>query len=108
VTDVLSLRGFGTTDLVGALRVATGQLQRSAAGRRIAVLLSDCRATVPGDVLGAAKALDELCIVAPAADADEARALAASTGARLALVDGPGTVPEALAAVLGDDRTPPS
>ena len=108
VTDVLALRGFGTTDLVGALRVATGQLQRSPAGRRIAVLLSDCRATVPGDVLGAARALDELCIVAPASDADEARALAASTGARLALVDGPSTVPAALAAVLGDDRSQPS
>ncbi len=108
VTDVLALRGFGTTDLVGALRVATGQLQRSPAGRRIAVLLSDCRATVPGDVLGAATALDELCIVAPASDADEARALAASTGARLALVEGPSTVPAALAAVLGDDRSQPS
>ena len=56
---------FGTTDLVGALRAATGQL-RSTAGRRIVVLLSDCRATVPGDVLEAARALDELCIVAPA------------------------------------------
>jgi hypothetical protein len=62
---------------------------------------------VPGDVLGAARALDELCIVAPAADADEARALASSTGARLALVDGPSTVADALAAVLGDDRATP-
>ena len=31
--------------------VATTQLQRSQAGRRVAVLLSDCRATVPGDVV---------------------------------------------------------
>jgi Mg-chelatase subunit ChlD len=108
VTDVLSLRGFGTTDLVGALRVATGQLQRSPAVRRVVVLLSDCRATVPGDVLEAARALDELCIVAPATDADEARSLAASTGARLALVDGPSTVADALAAALGDDPARPS
>lgn len=102
VGDVLALRGFGTTDLVGALRVAGAQLQRSQAGRRVAVLLSDCRATVPGDVVAVAKSLDELCIVAPAADADEARVLAASVGARLATVDGPSQIPEALAAVLGE------
>ena len=54
VTDVLALRGFGTTDLVAALRAATVQLQRSPAGRRVAVLLSDCRATTPGDVVAAA------------------------------------------------------
>ena len=97
VTDVLALRGFGTTDLVGALKVATTQLQRSQAGRRVAVLLSDCRATVPGDVVAAARGLDELVIVAPAADAEEARELAASVGARFATVDGPSQIPEALA-----------
>ena len=51
---------------------------------------------------GAARALDELCIVAPAADAEEARVLAASVGARFATVDGPSEIPDALAAVLGD------
>jgi Mg-chelatase subunit ChlD len=102
VTDVLALRGFGTTDLVGALTVATRQLQRSPAGRRVAVLLSDCRATVPGDVVAAARGLDELCIVAPASDAEEARVLAASVGARLATVDGPSDIPDALASVLGE------
>ena len=66
VTDVLALRGFGTTDLVAALRAATMQLQRSPAGRRVAVLLSDCRATTPGDVVAAARDLHELCILAPA------------------------------------------
>ena len=76
--------------------------QRSRAGRRVAVLLSDCRATVPGDVVGAARGLDELCIVAPAGDAEEARELAASVGARFATVDGPSQIPEALAAVLGE------
>ena len=99
---MLALRGFGTTDLAGALRVAGAQLQRSRAGRRIAVLLSDCRATVPGDVVAAARALDELCIVAPASDADEARVLAASVGARLATVEGPSEIPDALAMVLGE------
>ena len=36
VNDVLALRGFGTTDLAGALRTAGEQLSRSRAGRRIA------------------------------------------------------------------------
>ena len=43
VNDVLSLRGFGTTDLAGALRVAGEQLARSRAGRKVTVVLSDCR-----------------------------------------------------------------
>jgi Mg-chelatase subunit ChlD len=34
VNDVLALRGFGTTDLAGALRAAGEQLSRSRAGRR--------------------------------------------------------------------------
>jgi Mg-chelatase subunit ChlD len=108
VTDVLALRGFGTTDLAGALRAAGAQLQRSPAARRIAVLLSDCRATVPGDVVSVAKGLDELCILAPAADADEARALADSVGARLATVEGPSQIADALAAVLEEQREAPA
>ena len=102
VTDVLALRGFGTTDLAGALRVAAEQLGRSSAARRIAVLLSDCRPTVPGDVVAAARSLEELCVVAPDADDAEARELAARAGARLATVAGPSDIPSALAAVLGD------
>ena len=104
VNDVLRLRGFGTTDLAGALRVAHDAARSaSRAGRRVAVLLSDCRATVPGRRRGrGARGLDELCIVAPAGDAEEARELAASVGARFATVDGPSQIPEALATVLGD------
>lgn len=102
VNDVLSLRGFGTTDLAAALQTAAGQLARSRAGRRIAVLLSDCRATVPGDVAAAARSLDEVCIVAPAGDDEEARRLAAEIGARVVAVAGPSELPEALAQLLGD------
>lgn len=102
VNDVLALRGFGTTDLAGALRVAGEQLGRSRAGRRITVVLSDCRATVEGDVEAAARSLDEVVIIAPADDDAEARVLAASIGARLATVDGPSDVPSALQTVLGD------
>ncbi len=107
VTDVLALRGFGTTDVAGALEVARGQLARSRAGRKIAVLLSDCRATMPGDVAAMARALDELAIIAPEGDADEARALAADLGARMTTVGGPSEVVEALRRVLDDGGPAP-
>ena len=100
VNDVLSLRGFGTTDLAGALRVAAEQLSRTNAGRRIAVVLSDCRATVEGDVEAAARALDEVVILAPVGDDVEARALASRVGARVTVIDGPSDVPAALRTVL--------
>jgi Mg-chelatase subunit ChlD len=102
VTDVLALRGHGTTDLAGALQVAARQLGRSRAGRRITVLLSDCRATVRGDAVGAASALEELVIIAPEGDDDEARVFAAATGARIATIAGPSDIPSALAVLLGD------
>lgn len=102
VTDVLALRGHGTTDLAGALEVAARQLTRSRAGRRITVLLSDCRATVHGDPVAAARSLEELVIVAPDGDSDEARTFADAVGARLATVAGPSDIPAALARLLGD------
>ncbi len=102
VNDVLTLRGFGTTDLAGALRTASEQLSRSRAGRRIAIVLSDCRATVEGDVAAAARGIDEVVIIAPAEDDAEARALAAEIGARISTVRGPSEVPAALQTALGD------
>lgn len=100
VDAVLALRGFGTTDVAGALTAAAEQLRRSSAGRKIAVLLSDCRATEPGDAVAAAAGLDELVIVAPDGDSDEAEGLARRTGARFTTVAGPSTAAEALSAVL--------
>lgn len=100
VTDVLSLRGHGTTDLAGALRAAGEQLARSAAARKIVVLLSDCRSTVEGDTHGAAAALPELVVVAPEQDCEEAIKFANECGARIALAAGPFHVLEALALVL--------
>jgi Mg-chelatase subunit ChlD len=100
VNDVLVLRGHGTTDLALALRTAQEQLARSRAARKVTVLLSDCRATVPGDVIGAARALDELWIVAPEGDSEEAEALAASVGARVVTLSGPSSVPDAFARLL--------
>jgi hypothetical protein len=57
---------------------------------------------VPGDAVRAAQALEELVIVAPAGDAEQAEWLANATGARWTTVSGPGQVPEALARVLTD------
>ena len=102
VNDVLALRGFGTTDLAGAFRAAGDQLSRSRAGRRITIVLSDCRANVEGDVEAAARSLDEVVIVAPAGDDAEARALASRIGARITTVEGPSDVPAAIQTVLGD------
>jgi Mg-chelatase subunit ChlD len=100
VNDVLALRGFGTTDLAGALRVAGDQLALSRAGRKVTVLLSDCRATVDGDPVAAAASLAELVIVAPEADSDEAFAFAGRTGARCLTISGPSEVAEALGRAL--------
>ena len=100
VNDVLTLRGHGTTDVAGALQAAAIQLARSRAGLKIAVLLSDCRQTVDGDAVAAATALEELVIIAPSGDDEEARSLGARTGARIATVGGPSDVPRAIAEVL--------
>lgn len=100
VTDVLSLRGFGTTDLAGALQVAAQQLARSGAGRKVAVVLSDCRCTVDGDPVAAAAALDEVVVIAPESDDEEARSFAMRAGARLTTVGGPSEIADALGRVL--------
>lgn len=103
VGDLLALRGHGTTDLAGALRAAAAQLARSDASRRIAVLMSDCRATVDGDPVAAARGLGELVVIAPRDDADEATRFASLIGARLSTVAGPSTVADALNRVLSAD-----
>lgn len=100
IDRVLALRGHGTTDVAAALLAAGAQLRAASAQRRIVVLLSDCRSTEPGDVYGAARSLDELVILAPEGDDEDAAALAGAVGARFATVAGPTSVPAALAAVL--------
>ena len=100
VDSVLALRGFGTTDIAGALRAAGEQLARSRAGRKVTILLSDCRATVPGDVVAAAARLDELVIVAPESDAEEALELGRRSGARVTTVAGPSDAAAGLARAL--------
>ena len=101
VEDVLRLRGYGTTDLAGALDAARAQLSRCTARRRVAVLLSDCRATFGADPVAAARRLDELCVIAPADDAADAQEFASAAGARFAAIAGARSIPEAIASVLG-------
>ena len=100
VNAVLSLRGFGTTNLATALQTAGEQLRRSRAGRKVAVLLSDCRANEPGDAEAFATALDELCIIAPEGDDEEARAFASRVGARIDVVSGPSGIPAVMSRLL--------
>jgi Mg-chelatase subunit ChlD len=100
VDRVLALRGFGTTDLAGAMRAAREQLARSGATHKVVVLLSDCRATDRDAAASAAAGFVDFLIIAPASDAEEARAFADSVGARFATVSGPSDVPAAFAALL--------
>lgn len=99
--DLFTLRGFGITDLGLALRTAADQLSRSAARRRVAVLLSDCRATAGGDPLPHAAGIDEVAVLAPADDTADAEAFAAALGARWSPVGGPSDIPAAFREVLG-------
>ncbi len=100
VDDLLRLRGQGTTDLAAALRAAAGQLDRSRAKRRVTILMSDCRATSGAAALPIARQLDELCILAPADDAEDAMDFARNSGARVATVEAPTDIPAALQNIL--------
>ena len=100
VARVLALRGHGTTDVAAALSAAADQVRAASASRSVTVLLSDCRATEPGDVFTAAAAIDHLVVLAPAGDDADARHLADAVGATCATYDGPASVVPALAAVL--------
>lgn len=108
IDAVLALRGFGTTDVAGALDASREQLSRSRAARKITILLSDCRATAHGSgesesihrVIAAARQVEELVIIAPADDDAVARELAAATGSRITTVSGPSDAAAAIARVL--------
>lgn len=100
VDDLLTLRGFGPTDVALALRAAGVQLASSRAARRVVVLLSDCRPTAGREPALDAGALDELAIVAPAGDREDADLLAAAVGARVAPLGGPSDVPAVFETIL--------
>lgn len=96
VNDLLTLRGFGVTDVAAALRAAQELLSRTTATRRMTLLLSDARATAGSDPAVWAATVDELVVLAPADDAADAEALAASAAARCVHLSGPSTVVDAL------------
>ncbi len=102
IDDVLALRGHGPTDVALALDAARMQLARAGYARCTTVLLSDCRHNASGDAdpVAAARSLEHLVVVAPAADDADARRFAAATGGLVVTVDRPSSVPGALAELL--------
>jgi len=100
VERLLQLRGHGVTALATALRRAGEQLAPARAHRRITILLSDCRATDDEDPVPAASALDELLILAPGDDSEEAEAFATRAGTRWEPMAGAADAPSALARLL--------
>ncbi|MEE8599654.1 vWA domain-containing protein [Euzebya tangerina] len=100
VDRILSLRGHGVTSVRAALEAAGAQLARTRAQRRVAVLLSDCRSTDDQDPTAVAGALEELVILAPAEDHEQAEALARSAGARWVPLAGAAEAPSALRHLL--------
>ena len=100
VHDLLRLRGHGVTNLALGLQTARTQLAASKAQRRVTILLSDCRQTAGADPTAAARALDELTIIAPSGDSEDAELLAASAGGRVATIATPFDAPAALTRLL--------
>jgi von Willebrand factor type A domain len=70
VSDLLSLRGKGETDLGLALRAASAELDRSHARERVAILLSDAKHTAGQLPELAARRIDRLHVVGTAGDAE--------------------------------------
>ncbi|ROR89762.1 vWA domain-containing protein [Nocardioides aurantiacus] len=101
VQRVLGLRGHGMTSMDAAFRAAADQLRGARATRRITIVLSDCRATDEVDAVPAARALEELVVIAPASDDEEARRVAREAGARIAAIESVDDLPRLLDQLLG-------
>ncbi len=99
--DILSLHGYGTTDLARGLRAARAQLIRSRARRQVGILLSDGVSTAGADPLAVARQFEVLHVIAPPGDAHQAQALARAGGGRFAQISRPSELPEVLLRVLG-------
>lgn len=103
VEKILNLRGHGTTALSDALREARLQVKGAKARRRVVILLSDCRSTDEIDAVPAARGIDELIILAPAGDDDEAQRFARESGSKIGAVSSVLDVPRVLSRLLADD-----
>lgn len=100
VNAVLALRGHGTTCIAKGITAAIAEHESARCGRHLTVLLSDCRDRSIDDAVPLACSLDELVIVAPAGDDEDARSFADATAAALITVDGPRDVARALDELL--------
>jgi magnesium chelatase subunit D len=85
VTDILSLRAHGTTNLELALRAAAAQLGRAGAREHVAIVMSDCLPTAGGDPLAALGGIDRVHVLGTSADPESVgrcRELARRAGGR--------------------------
>nr|WP_275404109.1 AAA family ATPase [Pseudonocardia acidicola] len=81
ISELVALRGHGTTDLAAGLREAGAQLAGAVADERMVVLLSDCLHTAGDDPVTALAGIDRLHVLCPLPGAD-AEAAAAALAAR--------------------------
>ncbi len=103
VDDLLSLRGKGRTDLALALRTGARELAKAPAAERLAVVLSDCRATTGDDPLTALAGLDRVDVLGTSGDEDAVaagRALAARAHGRFLAATRYAELRSALATIL--------
>jgi MoxR-like ATPase len=104
VSELLALRGKGTTDLSGALAAAAVQLGRAVSNDRTAILMSDCLATEGGDPLDKFPGIDRLHVLGTSreeASVEAGQALARRGGGRHIVVTSAVDVPGAMTALLG-------
>lgn len=101
VQRLLRLQGHGVTSVDAALREASRQLEATRAARKVVLLLSDCRATDERDAAAVARGLEELVVIAPASDPDEAAAFARRVGARWFPLTGPAAAADVVRGALG-------
>jgi hypothetical protein len=103
VTDILSLRAHGTTNLELALRAAAAQLGRAVAPERVAIVMSDCLVTAGADPLTALAGIDRVHVLATSAEpeaVERCRDLARRAGGRYLPATTFAEVAAGLAAVL--------
>ncbi len=81
LSELVALRGHGTTDLAAGLREASTQLAAAVADERMVVLLSDCLHTAGDDPTDALAGIDRLHVLVPLGGV-EAEAAAAPLAAR--------------------------
>jgi len=81
LSELVALRGHGTTDLAAGLREAAKQLAAATADERMVVLLSDCLHTAGDDPADALAGIDRLHVLVPLGG-PEAEAAAAPLAAR--------------------------